>query len=558
MTETLLILAGYVALLLWGMHMVRTGIVRGYGASLRRVLAAGMRNRFVGWLGGLGVTTLLQSSTATALLMASFAGAGLLELAPALAIMLGANVGSSLVVQFVSIGLDWLPPLLILIGGATFLWGRGSRARDIGQAGIGLGLMLLSLHLIGAASAPVRDAPLLQMILQSLGDAPVLSVLIGAALTAFTHSSLAVLLLIMSLAHHVLPLPVALALVLGANLGSGIPPVLDTLQSSPAARRVPLGNLAFRLGGVIIAVPLLPLAAALVTHMEGDAARRIADYHTLFNLGVSVLFIFFTGPTARLLQKLLPPRQAEQDPGEPRYLGEADAGIPATALASAEREALRLADAVEQMLTRSLDVFRRNDRQLREEIVHKDDVVDRLYAAIKFYLTRLDPDSLSTQEQERFDDIIGFITNLEHIGDIIEKNLMQTARTKIDKQQQFSRAGWNEIVALHEKLLRDFRHSVNAFISQDIGIARHLVEEKHEFRSLEHDASQSHIERLQHHQMESIETSALHLDILRDLKRINSHITAVAYPILERSRRAPPQETHAPRRHEESADSDHR
>lgn len=535
MSEVLLLLAGYVALLLWGMRMVRLGVVRAYGTRLRRVLGTGMHNRLVGWASGLGVTTVLQSSTATALLMASFAGAGLLELAPALAIMLGANVGSSLVVQFVSLDLAWLPPLLMLGGALTFTLGRWTRQRDLGKALIGLGLMLLALHMIVASSAPFRHSDLLQTALESLAGAPVASVLIGAALTSMTHSSLAVLLLIMSLSRHVLPLPVALALVLGANLGSAIPAVIDTTRSNPAARRVPFGNLLFRCCGVAIAIPLLPIATSFMPYVEAGAARQVADFHTAFNLGLSALFIGFTGPIARLLTRLLPQQEDGSDPAEPRYLNDAEDALPASALAAAERESLRLADTVEQMLHDTLDVFRRDDRKLRERVASMDDIVDRLYDAIKFYLTRLDPQDLDAHERERFNDTMSFITNLEHIGDIIEKNLMQTARKKINNQQRFSPEGWHEITDLHDKLMRDFKLSVTAFISEDAGTARELVAEKRQFRSLQESASRSHIERLQHHKAASIETSALHLDILRDLKRINSHITAVAYPILKRT-----------------------
>ena len=538
MTQFLLELAGYIALLLWGMRMVRLGVVRAYGTPLRGALGQAMGNRLAGWAAGLGVTTLLQSSTATALLMASFAGAGLLELAPALAIMLGADVGSSLVVQFASLDLTWLPALLLLTGSATYAFGRDTRQRDLAEALVGLGVMLLALHLIVAGSASFRDSPGLHRLLTSLSGTPMASVLFGAALTALTHSSLAVLLLIMSLARHVLPLPVALALALGANMGSAFPAVMDTSRANAAARRVPLGNLLFRLAGVAVAIPLLPWAVWFVTHVESGASRQVADFHTAFNLGLSVLCIGLTDPAAWLLQRLLPRRGAGHDPAQPRYLDDAEDTLPATALAAAQRESLRLADTVEQMLRETLDVFRRDDRSLGERIESRDDIVDRLHAEIKFYLTRLDPDDLGGHERQRLDDTLNFITNLAHVGDIIDKNLMQTARKKINNHQRFSAAGWHEISDLHEKLLRSFKLCVNAFVSENPAVARALVDAKHEFRSLERKASTNHIQRLQHHTPASMETSSLHLDILRDLKRINSHLSAVAYPILERRREA--------------------
>src|ERR1700761_2633170 len=247
----LLDLMGGVALLLWGLHMVRSGIVRAFGSDLRRVLGLALRNRFRAFLAGIGVSALLQSSTATGLMTASYVTGGTVELVPALAIMLGANVGTTLIVQVLSFNVSAIAPLLFLVGVTAFKSGGTTRTRDLGRVAIGFVLMVLSLHILLDTLAPAENAPALHALLQAITDEPLLCLLIAAALTWAAHSSVTVVLLVMSLAYSNFITPIAtLALVLGANLGSAINPLVEGSHSdNPASRRLPLGNLLNRAVG---------------------------------------------------------------------------------------------------------------------------------------------------------------------------------------------------------------------------------------------------------------------------------------------------------------------
>jgi phosphate:Na+ symporter len=533
-TDFLVNLLGAAALLVWGLRMVRTGVMRAFGGDLRKRLGRSLQNRFAAFAAGFAITILLQSSTATGLLTASFASHGLVGTASALAVMLGADVGSSVVAQIVSLLPHELAPLLILAGVVAFLGSQATRLKDIGRTVVGLGLMLLALRLIGAAAEPVRGSQVLMEMFRALGSEPLLAALLAAVLTVLSTSSLAIVLLVIAFAAGgLVSLPLAFALILGANLGATVMPLLGTATSGAEARRVPLANFIFRLTGVAIVLPLLPLIAPYVGLVEQPAARQVADFHTAFNLAIAILFLPLIGPVAALCARILPEKPRGEEPGKPQYLDTAALDSPAVAIANAARETLRMGDIIEKMLRQTLEVFRNDDRKLLREVEALDDGVDQLHEAIKLYLTEMSRDAVDKADQKRSIDVITFTTNLEHIGDIIDKNLMELAAKKIKNKLRFSTEGFAEICNMHQRVENNLKLALNVFISGDVKLARRLLEEKVTFREMERAASEGHFARLRSGKLESIETSSLHLDILRDLKRINSHLTSVAYPILD-------------------------
>ena len=495
--EILLNVAGGVALLLWGSRMVRTGFQRAYGADLRGIIRAGTDNRVVAALAGLGVTALLQSSTATALMVAGFAAGGLIATAPALAVMLGADVGTTLVVQVLSFDLGWLSPLLMLAGVIAFLSGRRTRQRDLGRAAIGLGLLLLALKLILAAGAPLREVESLRGVFLALVQEPLLALLMAALLTWLAHSSLALVLLVMSLvASGAMPLALSFVLVLGANLGAAVPPLVSTLGQPPEGHRVALGNALFRVAGCLMALPMVTWLAHLVAAIEAEPVRQIANFHSAFNLCLLFVFLPFTGLMARVCSRLLPLAPSGGHAARPRYLDLSTLDEPSVALSAAAREALRIGDTVESMFGQSLEVLRSNDRKLRTSIQDMDDVVDSLYAEVKRFLIDASKRELDEVQSRRNAEILGFTTNLEHVGDIIDNNLMDLAAKKIKRKLNFSRQGMAEIEALHQHVHEAMRLCFSVFMSGDAAMARRLVAGKAEFRRRVEEAAASHLDRL--------------------------------------------------------------
>lgn len=524
---------GAVALLLWGLRLVRSGVFRCGGAALRRWVGLGTRNRFAAFLAGTGVTLAVQSSTATALMTAAMAGQGFLDTAMAQAVMLGANVGTSLVTRLLAVDLHWLSPSLLVLGGALHALGEANRVRrELARVFVGLGLMLLALRLLGTAAVPMEHSELVKAMLGALGGEPFFAMLIAALLTAAMHASLAVVLLTASLAGaNVVDPALAVALVLGANLGGALPVVLETARENAAARRVQVGNLIVRGLGALVVLPLIPLVTSVLGGMAPFTA--VVTAHVAFNAALALVFLPLVGPLARLTERLIPDAATADDAAHPRHLDEAALETPSVAIAGALRETLRLGDLVEDMLVRSLAALRNGDERAIAEVSRTDDQVDRLHTAIKLYLAKLGRGQLDEPESRRVNDIMAFAINLEHVGDIIDKSLMDLAAKRIRHQLHFAAEDFQEVEDLHRRTVENLRTALGTFIAEDRRLARQLIAGKDAVRALERDATVHHLDRVRRGDTESIETSALVLDILRDLKRINAHVAAVAHPILD-------------------------
>jgi len=530
----LLNLLAAISLLVWGTHIVRTGVLRVFGEDLRRVLSKSFSNRVNAMLAGIGVTSVVQSSTATCLIVASFVGKGLVATSAALAVMLGADVGSSVMVVVFSFDLSWLSPLLILVGVVMFITRQNSVAGRIGRVLIGLGLITLALQLIVGATRPLTESPAVRALLVALPNEVLLDMFVGALLTVLSYSSLAIVLLIATLAASgLLPTGVALGLVLGANIGSALLAMIATTGTPAQIRRVPLGNFVFKAAGAMIAVPLLPQAHVLLQEFVPVVHQQIVLFHLGFNIALALLFIGLTGLAARVVDRILPTPTLSSVTDRPHHLDPSALDTPSLAISCAAREALHQADVVETMLRGILPVMRNNDLGLAEQLRRMDDIVDELYSAIKFYLTQISREALSERESRRWTDIVSFTINMEQIGDIIERVLQDVEDKKIRKSRSFSDAGMAEICHLHERLMANLRLGMSVFLDGHVRDAQKLLEEKARFRDLEHEYAASHIARLRDNTAQSIETSSLHLDLISDLKRINSHICSIAYPILE-------------------------
>jgi phosphate:Na+ symporter len=536
-STVILDLMGGVALLLWGLHMVHSGVVRAFGADLRRLLGIALQSRLRAFLAGALVTGLLQSSTATGLMVASFVTAGTLDLVPALAVMLGANVGTTLVVQVLSFNITVVTPVLLLTGVIAFKRGGRTRTRDLGRALIGIGLMLLALHIFLGALVTTKSVPVSRALLGAFTDQPILCLLTVTAMTWAAHSSVAVVLVVMSLgdAHLVSPTAV-LAMVLGANLGSALNPLVETSQrGNLASRRLPIGNLLTRIVGCVLVLPFLHPIADTLQRYEPNPARLAADFHTAFNILLALIFIGPLDLVAARLKRWLPDKPKAANPGTPIYLDSSAVSAPAVALVCAAREVLRAGDLIETMLRQAMTALLTNDRKLVAEVSRMDDAVDSLNDAVKLYVTRMTRDSLDDRDGYRAMEIISFSINLEHVGDIIDKNLMDLASKKIRRGITFSKEGEADLVEFHQQVVDSLKLAVGIFMSGDMNIARQLIAAKTQLREKEFAAAERYLARLREGTPETIESYSLDLDILRDLKRVHSHLCSAAYPVLERA-----------------------
>ncbi|MBF8778739.1 Na/Pi cotransporter family protein [Pseudomonas fulva] len=530
---TLLDLLSAVALLVWGTHIVRTGILRVYGSNLRRVLDRNMGRRPLAFVAGILVTALVQSSNATAMLVSSFVGQGLMTMTPALAIMLGADVGTALMARILTFDLSWLSPLLIFLGVIFFLSRKQTRAGQLGRVGIGLGLIILALQLIVQAAAPITQAQGVKILFASLTGDLLLDALVGALFALVSYSSLAAVLLTATLAGaDVISLPVAIGLVIGANIGSGLLAFLTTSMQNAAGRRVALGSLLYKLVGLLLVMPALDPLVRWMSTLPFSAQELVIGFHLSYNTLRCLLLLPTTGSMARLCQTLLPEREPANGQTRPRHLDPAALDTPSLALANAMRETLRLGDIVDTMLDGLLNALRGVQSALPQQIRVLGEDAEALYNAIKLYLARMPREDLAEQDNRRWAEIIELAINLKLASDLIERMLRKVQQQKTAQRREFSQVGLQELTSLQQQLQANLRLGLSVFISSDPQGARQLLREKRRFRAQERRLAHAHVSRLQRKIPQSIETSSLHLELIADMKRLNSLFCSSAYVVL--------------------------
>ncbi|WP_223516995.1 Na/Pi cotransporter family protein [Pseudomonas sp. GL-B-19] len=529
-TTLLINLAGAIALLLWGTHMISSALLRGFGSPLRQWLGHNLNNRWMALLSGIGITGLLQSSTAVSLMATSFTAAGTLALAPALAMMLGANIGSTLVVQLLSLDMSMLMPLMLLTGLIVFRLRDDSRFESVGCALIGLGLMLLALHMLGSTLAHVETTPVFQLIMQSLDGDLLIALLVALLLTWLCHSSVAVVLLIVSLAATgMLSATTLVALVLGVNIGGTLPSVINA--GSSVGRRLPLGNLLVRVVGALAVLPF----AGLLAETSLNPSTLVVVLHSGFNLLLALVFIGLTDVLANALTRLLPDPVREVDPGMPHYLDEAGLEVANIGLSNAAREALRMADMFSAMLGRLLQVFHTSAPTCVDDVRRIDQSLDLLSAAIRAYLADIGKEGISDDDADRAQEILLFVINLEHAADILSSSLAQLAMRRVRRGEQFSAFELGNIAPLHDALLESLSLAISVFLREDIATAHQLISRKETVRELEAHASREHFRKLQEDKNTWAESGDIFQRVLRDYRRVHHHIAALAYPLLERA-----------------------
>jgi phosphate:Na+ symporter len=536
-TAVILEIAAHIVLLLWGIRMVQSGVERAFGSDLRRVLGRALRHRLVAVVAGAGVTALLQSSTATAMMVTSFAAQGALELIPAMAVMLGANVGTALIVKALAFDVSLVSPLLLLAGYIFFKRSPKGRNRDLGRVGIGLGLMLLALHLLVETIQPVSTAPILRDILVSLTADPVLDVVLGAAMTFAAHSSVAFLMLLVGLSAGNVVTPVAaIALVLGANIGGALPPVFETRSTNPSNRRVPVGNLLFRAGGCAVALPFVHPLADTFWQYDPDPRSAITSFHLAFNIVLAVACLGLLGPAGVLLTRWFPEKvkpQAEMT--RPLYLDADALETPYLALANAAREILRIGDLVDELLRLVPGALAHTDKTITEQASRLGRTLDRLEEAVKGYLAKLDWPDLTERDITRLSDLIEFAVNLGHARDILERDIIRAPMPS----DGLDEADRDVVSRVHARVVTNLRLALSTMITEDDRSARELLAAKREINELERAAARDHLARLGGAGPAGLAASTRFLAVMRDLTRVNSHVTTIGYAVATPIGRSP-------------------
>lgn len=529
-------LAGAVMLLLFAVRMVRTGIERAYGASFQRVMTA-QSNPVQASTVGLAMAVVLQSSAAVALLTAGFAASGALSFSTGLAMVLGGDLGSALVIQILSFRLDWLVPLLLAVGGWLFVKTETRKLRQFGRILMGVAFILISLRFLREAMDPIRDSSFLPAIAGYLARDYITAFIVGAVLAFVMHSSVAAILMCVTLVDiGAIPFIAGLSLMLGANLGSGFIPVWLSRDMEITARRIPLANLLLRGAWAIFALGLSVLAVRSGAVVIPDSGQMLVNAHLFFNASLLIFALPFCRFLASPMKRILADENSTKDVSLPGDQGSVldleSVGSPVQALASLKRELLRMSDLVESMFRPVLSAYRSGDREQIKAIRARDEEVNICLSGIRAFVAAIPTDTYGKENTKAARDLMEYAIRLETAGDVVAKRLMELADTVRKEDLRFSEAGWKELTRMHECILRNLKLASSVLISDDLESARLLSLEKTELKRAERESRKKHLKRLQSGNNESLESSDVHLETLRSLREFNSHIAAIAYPIL--------------------------
>ena len=532
----LLQLTAAVMLLLYSTRMVRTGIERAMGVNLRNMFLRSRKGVLLNVPAGALAAVLLQSSTAVALLVSGFAATGVMGVTGSLAVVLGADLGTAAVVKFLSLNLSAIIPVLLAAGGILFLKFDSRTTKQVGRVLIGVAFILLSLKMIGEATMPMRESPLLPAIVTYLSEDPVTAFAGGALITFLFHSSVAAILLFATFcALGILPLAAGLSLVLGANAGGGLVAVWLTRNSHIKARRITLGNLLIRSAGALMALLAVRFLDLPLDWLGHNAATQLVNFHLVFNAVLVAVFLPLIVPIATLTKRLLVDQGA--DAGGPKPLSALNRDVldqPTLAFASVTRELLRMAEQIEVMFRPVMDFFLVSNPTEAGRIRAMDEEVNSLHTGIKLYIAELGRRDLAPEQARRATQLANFAIGLERAGDLVAKDILKLADTLHREKLGFSEDGWEELTRLHDRVAANVQLAMNVLVSEDLESARQLIREKEGIRKMEQESNDRHLERLSRGAKESIATSDIHLELVQTFKEINSRFVSFAYPVLTR------------------------
>jgi phosphate:Na+ symporter len=535
--QILIHIAGAAALLIWAVRLVRTGVERGFAAPMRIWLRHSAKNRVLAAGTGMGAAVLLQSSTAGAVLVSNFVSKGGLATATGLAILLGADVGSAIVTQLLMVRQPLLIPLLLVIGVTVFLRGEGSNTRQIGRIMIGLALIFVSLDMIRGATEPMISNPGTQAVMAYLGRDLLTAFAIGAVFAWGVHSSVAAVLLFVTLAgQSILPTPAAAAMILGANLGGGFIAFVLTYSAPLASRRMVMANLILRGGGAALTVFIVAAVPDLLTQLGATPARQAINLHLAFNVALALVALPFVGPITAALSYLM---VEKANPNSALNVASAlDPNLldrPQRAIDCSARELLGMGQKIEQMLIAVEPLYDQWNSVTAAMITDQDKVIKQTHLNIKLYLARLGQTGMGEDLSRRSIELASISSSLDSASDAIARIMLELAKRLDAQKLQFSPQGRDEIRDFADRVQSNVQLALNVMMNQNPAEARELVAAKEKVRNVEQKLQRSHIGRLREGLAESIETSNIHQETLRALKQVNTAFSMVGHPILLRS-----------------------
>lgn len=520
MNPDVMTLIGGSALLIFSIEEVSKSVQYLAGSRFRVWINNFSENRLSGIILGIALSLLLSSSGAVTVMLVGLANARLLSVERIFSVILGASIGTTFIVHLFALNISHYGLLIIAVGVFLTSVAKSDRILRMARGLLSFGLMFYAMSLVASAGAAMESNELFRFIIQYFKENPFIVLAISCGLTALIQSSSSTIAFVMSLmmARHA-TLEEAMPWILGANLGTTATAYLASLKGGVLGKQVAFANLFCKLIGVILCYPLMKYFIALVQQIGGDVAHQIANAHTLFNVLLAVVFFPFIPLGVAAVRKIVAESE-DKGPFTYQYLDSRTLETPELALAQAQREILRLSDTVEQMVEKSIHLFRGGSQKDIESLKASDQVVDFLNRGIKLYLTKLSQKEMTPEQVQKEFELLLRTNDLENIGDIVDKNILELVRKNIKKGYVFSQEGWGEILQFHSKVVECLRISTAYFSSHDLSLAAKLMVLHQQIEDMTLDLSEQHVQRLHKGIKESLDTTSVHLDLLGNLQRI--------------------------------------
>ncbi len=555
-------LLGGLALFLYGMEKLSEGMKKSAGSKMRAILSALTNNRVIGLTVGAFVTMVIQSSSATTVMLVSFVQAGLMRFAQSLGVILGADIGTTFTAQLIAFKLTDYALLMVAIGFSMRMFGKQDNVKNIGEVLLGFGILFFGMKLMSDAMKPLRTYPEFIDLMKELEN-PLLGLLVATLFTALIQSSSAFTGIIIVLAQQgLITLEAGIPLVFGANIGTCITAGLASIGTTREAKRVALAHVVFKVGGVILFIFWIPTFADIIRSIAvafgSDAARQIANAHTIFNVSLGLLFLPFTSIFARLLLKILPAEErSEGIIPTTWHLDDSMIATPEFAIGLARAEIARMAKILGRMLRVIIIPFISDAKWINRDALHKDEAdllveeipsrdeiypeltllegldmreakIDYLDEKIGEYLIQVARQELSDDQASEVYGMISIANDMESIGDIIHRGMLPLIAKKQTLESDFSEEGKEELMIYHVKVCKQISRLREAFTEHNLATARRIMTKERKYLDLESRYRLRHLDRLHQERKESVETHEIHVELMDYLKQINVYTANIA------------------------------
>ncbi len=528
-------LMGGLGLFLYGMNLMGEGLQKSAGTRLKAIIKLLTSNIFMGVLVGTGVTAVIQSSSATTVMVVGFVNAGIMTLKQAIGVIMGANIGTTVTAQLVSFNLNGMAPVALGIGIVLYLFGKNPKVKHISEILIGFGMLFTGMEFMKDAVEPLRDYKGFTDMLVSFGQYPILGLLLGFGITAIVQSSSASMGMLVALAAEgLIPLNAALPILYGQNIGTCVTSLLSSIGANKNAKRAAVIHLIFNvLGTVLFLIFLNKPVVSLVTGMDpGNVARQIANTHTLFNI-ISVLILLpFNNIIIKMAMRIIPDKaEDEEDIKTVKYIDDKMLEIPSIALINTIKETSRMGKKAKESLDCSISAILEKSDEYVGKVFVKEETVNELQKIILNYLLKLSKTAaLDEDSREAVDNLFNTVNDIERIGDHA-KNIAELSQIMIDGDLEFSEQGKNQLEEIYNYVISAYSSALEAFKNDDINLAYKVFRIEEKVDMMEKTCRASHMYRLNNN-LCSIDNGVVFLDIITALERVSDHAVNIAKRVI--------------------------